>query len=198
VQQGATVDISADPLYPAAGGITQINGLAYEAGVLYVGGNNWNNPPHKGWIFELDPVTLAITAVHEIFSDVAGVVEGCAVRGGEFWVVFHDRADVAHYNAAWVHQATYALPFRYNDSAQLYQGGFWIGDLLFINKHRDASEDVLDVCKWTGTEFVYVTRIGVPTDDCGQGVAYYDGTVWWAERTGTTTSPVVETLLEGG
>ena len=166
----------------------QINGIVYANSKLYIGANNWNSGSDAGWILEYNPTTLARLDEHDITTDTGyATVEGCAIRNGEFWVFYHDALFVSHFNSSWVFQASYALPATGHPSSvtNLYQGGFWIDDDLYLNVHNGSALDAVDSFRWTGSAFEWRRRMDPPTDGttkAQQGMCKWGSTIYWAQR----------------
>lgn len=167
-------------------GATQINGLDYKDGVLYVGVNNFSTTPEKGWILEYDPVTLVLEATH---ATEARHCEGGAWRGDEFFSIYQDAATADRYNDSFVHQEAHALGYV-NATGGYYQGAQWIGDYLLCNLHNSTLwPKTCDVFHWNGSSFTNAGRILQPTVTtaaAGQGISVSEPGEFmlWAERRG--------------
>ncbi|NVM23697.1 MAG: DUF2341 domain-containing protein, partial [Desulfobacterales bacterium] len=165
---------------------TQINSLFYKDGKLYIGANNWNTTPEKGWIVVYDASDLSFIEYHSV-NDLW--CEGCAFHDGYWWVVYCGDTTgskiVSKYNTSWVHQADYSLTFSQTGELIGYQGIRWLGDYIYVNTHEGTTPLKCDVYEWTGSEFVETKRIDPPTSRCTQGFSFDpndDNVIWWAER----------------
>lgn len=191
------------PDWPA--GVTQINHLLVQDGVIYAGANNYNDTPGRGWVFEFDADDLSFIAVHELSddSDVSLSEGGDFGPDGNFYCVSHDRLLVYEFDPAdWSFVAAHSLPtppMLYSWHGW-YNGGLWLTDDLFVaNLHNP--QNIAPVFRWTGSEFLLVNGIRPPTPQCGQGISLdpSDPTkMYWAERSyATNDHRVVETTLSG-
>jgi len=162
---------------------TQLNHVHYKDGILYIGANNYDVTPKKGWIVEYnaDDLTPVSGGVHSVRAQWG---EGCAYHDGYFWVIYGDYYYVDKYDASWNLIATYDLPYHPPVGAG-YQGCAWIGDYFYANIHEGAGQPYCDCYKWTGSAFATRRRVARPTVWCTQGFCIdpNDDDVWyWAER----------------
>ena len=77
---------------------TQINSIFYRDGKLYIGANNWDNTPRKGWIV-VYTTDLTYVETHQVQDHWC---EGCAYHDGYWWVVYCGDSDakiVSKYNS---------------------------------------------------------------------------------------------------
>lgn len=174
---------------------TQINGLYINNDVLYVSANNFNGATHTGWVFECDPVTLAVTATHDI---VGRFQEAIVFWNSFFWAVNATAHEIQQYGTNWVLVASHALPDT--SPANL----FWsdvkvIADVFYLNAHEGFSGQGLRDYTWNGSGFDAVgTTLTGPTANTTQGffVDTVNKLAWWAERTGLHHT-VVSTIYSG-
>jgi hypothetical protein len=89
-----------------------------------------------------------------------------------------------------------------DQTTNLFQGGFWVGDDLYVNRHNELAPPVYVIYRWNGEGFVVVDTQASPVDNavtCGQGIACEIGTLkaWWAQRSGggAGVNQVVETAM---
>lgn len=182
----------------------QINGVAYDGSTLFMGANNFNSTtPKKGWILEYDPDTLARIAEHAVEAHWA---EGCAIReesgSPEYWVHYHDWTSVSRYDASWSLIGNYTLPGISIYSTDLFQGGFWSGDHLYLIRHNNDNPTMYYVYLWDGSGFDLVEAREAPfltADYAGQGFSFDEAnlTAYWARRiNGAPNAPdVLETAM---
>ena len=160
-------------------GATQINSIHYKSGVLYVGCNNYDTVPRKGWILEYDPDTLALEDTH-IVSDYHS--EGGAFGpNGNFFVCYHETAYIDEYDVSdWSLIKTHTNVI---DTTAEHQGLAWQGNYLLANLHEsDIHCEIYELI--SGTLYPHLV-IEAPTDECTQGI-HFDPTdstkLYWAER----------------
>lgn len=177
----------------------QINGLAINAGVLYVSGADFTTVG-TSYVNEYDPDTLAHVARHEIAGDWFS--ESLAFKGGFLWVSFHANEVVAKVDTStWTTVATFPLTFAVTGSSGGYGSGTgydgitWIGDYLLCNIHEIYDQDYLDVYYWTGAEFEEVARLPRVSSIATQGLAadpVAANTLWFAERNYSGTDSIAK------
>lgn len=200
-----TLDTSRNTTSDWPTGMEQINSVHYHDGLLYVGGNNYNTTPEKGWVLVYDPSDLThiqTLATADHWSE-GGAWRYDATRGWEFWVCYADEfaADTykvtryeidtwgtmggLSYPTAWT-GTDIELPISYASGTLFHEGLTWRGDLLFTMVHEGTSPILAEVYRYdsTGDDFVLVQQFRPPTDQCTQGLSLDpDGKrLWWAER----------------
>ncbi len=178
---------------------SQINGIVYDSGTgkLYIGANNFSTTPKLGWIVEYDPSDLSWIATHSVEAHWA---EGCAIRSGEFWVYYHDWPFVTRYDASWAKVNDYALAGIESLTLDLFNGGAWSGDDLYLVRHNNTNPTQYFVYRWNGSSFDWYEVRDTPasgSNRIGQGIAFEEGAskAYWAQRIGTAGGNVVETDL---
>lgn len=120
-------------------GKTQVNGISFENGLMYVGANDFVTivGSQNGWVIEYDPSDLTPTG--NVFTVGALTNEGGAWRNGEFFAVYNDSPTVERYNSSFVLQNTYAMPSGGSRTNGMYQSGQWMpGDILLVGWHGQA------------------------------------------------------------
>jgi hypothetical protein len=181
---------------------SQVNSITYDpvANKLYVGANNFNAGTKLGWIVEYDPDDLTHIATHSVEAHYA---EGCAARyeGSdlEFWVHYHDWPQVTRYDDTWTKISDYALPGCSIFSDNLFQGGFWVGDDLYMVRHNNNDPAMYYVFRWSGSAFTLVEAREAPISSslqCGQGLSFDFANLkaYWAQRD-SGQGNVVETTM---
>lgn len=148
---------------------TQINGIFYRGGVLYVSIAYYTGGVGTSYISEYDPNTLApLGVVHLLDTSTMpeAFSEGLTWYKGFWWVAFHATKKVAVYTADFsARVALLDLGFTLSGSSggygsgQGYDGIDWWGDYLFCNVHETYNEKYLDVYLWNGTDMSKVSRI---------------------------------------
>jgi hypothetical protein len=159
---------------------TQINGLFYRSGVLYVSAAYYSGGG-TSYIAEYDPSTLTpLGVVHTL--DISGLTngfsEGLAWYGGFWWVVFHSDKKVGVYTSNFSSRvALLNLDFTITGSSggfgtgQGYDGVAWWGDYMLCNIHETYNEKNLDVYFWNGATLSKVSRIVRTRSVESQGIA---------------------------
>lgn len=175
---------------------TQINGMHYYNGSLWIGANNFAIPfpdPHLGWILEYNPSTLTLINAYSVKNHVS---EGGAWKdvgnGDEFWAVYSDWDYVSRYKivgSVWTHQADYQLPLVEGQThiasvRGLYQGATWYNDILIVQTHAVNPDTETHFYKWSGASFRPIEAIPSLGDNVGQGLHWEtEGSVMlFAER----------------
>ena len=165
-----TLDISRDVTGDDPTAKTQINGLNYHNGSLWVGANDFVvvDRSTAGWIVEYDPADLTYIAHHSVGADSC---EGGAWRGTEFWVTYNDHPPrVERYNSSFVLQATY---YQTDTASQRtehawWQGASWVGDILVLSQHGSPADTtpVTEGYKYRSAtdDFVRVFTLDTPGD----------------------------------
>lgn len=181
---------------------TQINGMDFFNGSLWVGANNHNATPKLGWIIEYDPANLTRIATHPVGANWN---EGGAWKDGDFWAIYHDLGAVRRYDAAFSLIAQYDLPFTVEDTSilserGLYQGGQWFADDFLTPMHKINPDNCLHIHRWNGTGFDRVQIVPIYRDlgqDVGQGPHWETvGTrMLFAERVDGVSQHVVRALM---
>ena len=148
-------------------GCTQVNGLEFFNGRLFAGGNNHPTIPEAGWIFELNPTTLAIIATHATTSESCegGAWRNDPVRGDEFWAIFHSAQVVERFNSDFSSSTIFNFPagFDTRSGGNFYQDAIWFGDYIFCNLHNSSIwPHACDVYYWNGTAFELHGRMPQP------------------------------------
>lgn len=165
-------------------GRTQINGLFWRAGVLYVSAAKWDagSSVASSWVCEYDPSTLTPLGSPHVL-DVSGMSqggfsEGLAWYGGFWWVIFHANKKVAVYTSDFATRvALLDLAFSITGSSGGYGSGTgydgiaWVGDYLLCNVHEIYNEKFLDVYFWNGATLDMVTRVRRSRSGESQGLA---------------------------
>lgn len=167
-----------DPADGLPADLSQINGITWWAGKLYVGYNNYPNEPRLGGIIVVDPTTLTIDAIHPAGN---GHVEGCTIRntarGPEAFVFSNTGTTIERYDlATWTLQGTHDFGhWAVADDQAVYQGGDWFGDYMVLTLHGNQPRpQTIDLCRWddTALEFIPIARLEKPTPYCGQGLNF--------------------------
>lgn len=168
---------------------SQINGVAYRNGRLFVSAAKFAAGVGTSWIVEYDPTTLAYVQQWSIPGDWFS--EGLAWCAGYWWVVFHATKSVAQLDANFNLLRTYPLSLSITGNSGGYGAGTgydgiaWIGTYMLANIHEIYNEKYLDVYFWDGTAFLEVARLRHPTNIATQGLAIdpvEPGVLWMAER----------------
>lgn len=164
-----------DPADGLPANISQINGITWWAGKLYIGYNNYANDPKLGGIIVVEPSTLTIDAIHPAGN---GHVEGCTIRntqrGVEVFVFSNTGTIIERYDlATWTKQGEHDFGhWAVADDQAVYQGGGWFGDCMCLTLHGNQPRpQTIDVCRWDDDEleFIPLYRLTKPTLYCGQG-----------------------------
>lgn len=179
---------------------TEVNSVSYDGTKLYIGANNFSNSPATGWITEYDPSALTWIATHSLAA--AHYAEGVAIRSGEFWVMYHDWPQVSRYDASWSHIADYALPGYVSSlTTDLFQGGFWSGDHLYLVRHNNVTPTTYWVYFWDGSSSFSLIEIRdtpfVNSLYCGQGISFDEPNLkaYWAQRSGASGNLIETTMV---
>jgi len=191
-----TIVASNDVIADLPGDATQINGLEYKDGVVYVGVNDHvsgSQNGNGGWIMEYDPVTLTNLATHTVQTkECEGGAWGGAA-GTNFLAVYHNSRTVSVYNSSFTFISDHFLDYP-NDVGRYYQDAAWHDGHLFCPVHNSAQwPHTVDVYKWEGeTNFVRAGRMLQPTWErsatlrkSSQGLDFdpvESGVIWFAER----------------
>lgn len=175
-----------------AGAIQQINGVFYHAvdGHLYITCNNF---PTNGtsWVLEYDPATLPGSGPVASHALSAFTVEGVTWSSvtGSWWVFYNGKPEIEEYNTSWVLIDQVTLPVISNTAATGYwNGAFWNGSTLHLNPHDTSADQNMYVYRYNGTSwprFTILNKFAQPSTGAGQGVYYYNTTLYMAERRDT-------------
>jgi hypothetical protein len=184
-------------------GTSQINGIVYFEGKLYIGYNNYPTLPAFGGIIVVDPSNLGV--IEALHPATNGHVEGCAIRntgrGLEAFVFSHSSAMIERYDlATWEFQDAHDFGFwAVADAGVYYQGGGWYGDRLLLNLHGSQSHPkAIDACEWDDVAlgFTPLYRMTRPATWCGQAFNFASvAQAFFAERQ-TDTEPDVYGIVE--
>jgi hypothetical protein len=163
---------------------SQINGVYYDSGAdkLYVCANNYNTSPNRGWVFEVSPSDLTVSAYHDLG---AKWTEAVWPWGGYWWEVNASGHEIRQFDSSWTLVNTHALPD--SDPAALYwQAIFVIDDVFYVNHHATGGAE-FRAYTWNGSGFTAasVGTLAPPSGSCTQGVFFDGNTLYWAERIGT-------------
>ena len=161
--------------------MSQVNSIEIYGTNLYVGSNNYNGTPKRGYIKLFNRTTLAYVTEHQVNDNWN---EGCSYHNGYFWAVYTDVQTISQYDTSWnkVKDHPTKLYMEPHVSMVGYQGSTWIGNFFLVNEHDAWYDDKLHVYYYNGCDFIPVCKIAWIHQQDGQGI-YWDGEyLWWLER----------------
>jgi len=143
-----------------------------------------NEPESHILVFNKD---LTLESKYDIGD---GIAESVVENRGYFWVVYHDRKEIRRFDKNFKDYQSYELGQDFEKEGG-YQGIVFNGDDLYVNLHgsNEFNQEYafgLDYYKFGNEKFTFVERIKPPTYGAGQGIEYYDGKVFWADRPSNT------------
>ncbi|WP_150267321.1 hypothetical protein [Paenibacillus tepidiphilus] len=156
---------------------------------LYITAYNFNVAPPKDQR-ESRVIQFRLTDLHKIneYQIGDGVAESIAYYKNSFWVVYHDRNEVKQFDTRFHFLRSYFLESEFGTEGG-YQGVFFKGDDMYANLHgsnkfNQEYAQGLDRYHFDGHTFEFIERIKPPTYGSGQGIEFFDNTVYWADRPG--------------
>lgn len=173
----------------------QINHIHIYGNRLYIGLNNYDNTPKKGYIKVFDADDLSYIEEHQVQDHWS---EGCAFHDDNWWVVYSDWKKVSRYDKDWKHIASYDLdyPTTGDEKINAYQGITWKDDDIFCTIH-DTTHPFFTVDRyyWAGNKFVCKARLTAPIN-ATQGICYYNNKFYIAQRNHPITGKHSVTITE--
>jgi hypothetical protein len=178
---------------------TQINGMNYHDGYLWIGANNFSGTsPKKGWAIKYNPADLTWVSTHSVGANWS---EGGAWRNGEYWAVYTELHATRRYDSNFNLIGQYNFPLLVADTTdEGYQGAAWRGDLLHCTTHTNSLATRTDVHKWNGTSFEAYQSIPALGDNVGQGLHWEtpNSVMLFAERVVGGTQRLIRASMAGG
>ena len=124
-----------------------------------------------------------------LIADEPEIADGVAYNNGSFWVLFsaNNVKTIRRYNSDFSDYGNnnYTLSYSITGDDTEYEGLTWYGEDLFVPVHDGQTPALaVDRYHWNGAGFEEVKRYltGYVPTDCNQGIDYYDGYFYLAQR----------------
>lgn len=170
-----------------AGNFMSFGDCTYIDGFLFIPVYNFNSGA-KQKISRVAKYSLPNLKLVSDYDIGEGTAESVTKNNDYFWVVYHDRNYIKQYDLNFKLLHTYPLSQRF-ESEGGYQGVVFVGNNLYVNLHgsnnfNEKYAQGLDHYRFDGEKFIFIKRIKPPVYGAGQGIEFFDGQYYWADRPG--------------